>query len=138
MNEKERFNTIKKLILNFEEGAITSDDVVIKINKISTGKLDTYCLNNYWRAESLNDLVKRISVDPITDWKEIDDNKALFLIKNTIENFSDDGIIRKNSEALEKRYQKPEGTLNQLICYSNHNTPIEILNELKKDTVIRL
>ena len=137
MNENKRFNLIKKLILDFENGILNTDLAISEINKISTGNIDEFCLKTYWSAEDIDDFVKRISVEPIENWEKIGDSQALEMIKETIDNISDSGLLRKNSEALEKRYRKSDGTLLGLICNSNMNAE-KILTELKKDNVVYL
>lgn len=75
--------------------------------------------------------------EPIADWADIDDKKALLLIKEILANIAEDNIVHRNEEALEKRYRKPTGYISGLIFQDITGEP-EILELLKKDTTIYL
>jgi len=138
MNYQERFDNIKNLILDYESGNKKQSETIDSINEITVKGIDEYYLNNYWRSDHLDTVVRVLSIDQIDNWADIDDNRALVLIKEILDDLSDDGIILRNSEALEKRYKKSTGTITDLIFYSNKNSKEEIFSELKKDTIIKL
>jgi len=138
MDYKKRFKTIKNLILQYEKGDKRQFETIESINKIAITKIDEYCLNHYWRADNIDTTVRVLSIDMIDNWEDIDDNDALKLIQEILDNLGDDGILHRNSEALEKRFKKSSGTVIDLIFHSNKGTKEKVLNELKKDTVIRL
>lgn len=138
MNEKERFIKIKNLVLHFEDGEISLEECISRINEIGIRPIVKYELLNYWRAEDLDNFVSKISADAIADWEEITDERALGMIEEVMDNPSKDGLLMKNSEALEKRYQKTEGTLIDLIFHKELNTPESVLKALKQDTTIYL
>ena len=48
--------------------------------------------------------------DEYKDWANIDEVKAIELLNEIKENIGDDSILGRNSEALEKRYNKTSGT----------------------------
>jgi hypothetical protein len=72
------------------------------------------------------------------NWEQIDDEQALSLILEILENTSEDSILKRNGNALEKRYAKSEGTVMDLIFQEDLNNPRLILDKLKINTVISL
>ncbi len=88
---------------------------------------------------TLDEFISLILVSPITDWKNIDDNKALILIEEIIQNISKDAVIKRNSEALEKRYNKPYGVISDWIFIDDITNNKTILDKLKdNDDIIKL
>ena len=75
---------------------------------------------------------------PIYNWKQIDDKKALVLIKEIIVNLDNEEIIERNSEGLEKKYGKTKGTISDLIFIEDITDPNQILSSLKKQNIIYL
>ena len=71
---------IKRLIEEFEKGNISEEEVLLKVNKLSVEKLDSYRLKNYWRSESLDDFIDSISYETYQNWESIDDDEALRMI----------------------------------------------------------
>ena len=71
------------------------------------------------------------------NWQEIDDVKAKQMLSEIFENVHDDHLISKYSDALEKRYRKPEGTISDYIFWDDLSID-EILTKLKIDTVTYL
>lgn len=127
---------LKQYIVDFENGKIELDKALELINKIATTKVDRDWLLSYWGSSDIDEFIDIISIKEIDNWVDINDEEALKLIKEILEKL-DSITILKNGEALEKRYRKSEGTVSDLVCQQNL-TPNEILEELKKDTVIRL
>lgn len=128
---------LKDLILNYENGTRTTEEVLKEINKIANIEIDSYYLDNYWRSQSLEEFCRYLSTPSYEDISIIDDNLAMEMIKEIVDNVTDVQVFTRNSEALEKKYNKPSGTLSDLIFQEDLDV-VEILNRLKKDTVIRL
>ena len=72
------------------------------------------------------------------DGNKLNDEEALFLIKEILNNLTNDNLIDSNTSELEKIYSKPSGTINNFIFYDDISDPNQILNLLKKNTVIIL
>lgn len=87
---------------------------------------------------SLGNFCEMLLVEPIMDWQDIDDARAIQMVQEILDNVTDDAVLLKNGEALEKRYRKASGFLGGLIFHSGIESPNEILKELKKDTTIYL
>lgn len=131
-------NQIKKLILRFESKEITLEFALKEINAISIIKIDEYDLQNYWTSQDLEDFINEITMPQIIDWQEIDDNQTQKLITEIENNITNTALINKNIAALEKRYNKPSGTISDWIFYDDITDSEQILKLLKKDTTIIL
>lgn len=129
---------VKDLITAFENDEISFDDTKKSIFDLTGKKITKYDLHNYWRSTDLNNYVHRLIEDPIIDWKDINDEKALILINGILDNIGNDIIFDVNSEALEKRYSKPSGTLSDWIFQDDVSNSSELLNLLKQDTTLLL
>jgi len=136
--EMNKFEKIKNLIAGLENNDLALDIVLETIKKITKKNITHYELKNYWRSESLNDFVKTMSIEPIKDWENIDDNRALELINGILSNLNEDSIIAINSDALEKKYSKASGTISDWIFHDDITNPNQILKLLKEDTVLLL
>lgn len=135
----EQFELEKKIeviIKKFEAENLSLKETQEKIISLTGKKVDQYSLENYWKGESLEEFVKTICIKKIEDWESIDDERAVALISEIIKNPSS-AILSRNGEALEIRYSKPSGTVSDLIFWNDY-TPVEILKELKVDTIIKL
>lgn len=132
------FEEIKKIISLFEENKESAKKTLENIYEITGKNIDIYTLENYWRSENLDDFVKRLITPSINDWKNINDDRAIILIKEILENLGNNAILDVNSDALEKRYSKPTGTVIDYIYYQNILEATEMLKLLKKNTVISL
>jgi len=132
------FEKVKKLILQLEKGQETMDNTLVSISKIVGKNIDPYVITNYWRSENLDNFVKRLVAPSIDNWQDINDARAIVLIKEILENLGDDAILSENADALEKRYSKPTGTITDYIFYQNISEANEMLKLLKKNTVISL
>ncbi|MCH2032309.1 MAG: hypothetical protein MK202_02220 [Tenacibaculum sp.] len=133
MIEKE--NRMIKLVNDYEDGKISLDKTIEEFNKLSNRKIDSYILDNYWRSEDLENFVSRFAIDEIENWKEIDDSKAIKLIDEIKNNPGNIAVEERNIVALEKRYAKPEGSLQGFV---HEEDSTKILDFLKTDNVIRL
>ncbi|MCI5057006.1 MAG: hypothetical protein MRY83_12905 [Flavobacteriales bacterium] len=129
MTENERFEQIKELIELGETGHLTYSEAAKQINLLSTGcVIYPEEIGTYWKAYSLDDFVKFYSTDPIHDWEQIDDQRALDLI-NELFSF-EPGIEDRNTKALDLRYNKPTGTTLKL-KEEHYKDAQSILNKLK-------
>ncbi len=133
-----RIEEIKECIKDFESKKASLKDTLDQIFKLSERTVTEYELLNYWRSESIDEYTSRLVSKSIENWKEIDDKKALVLIKEIFNNINNDSVINTNSEALEKRYHKASGTINDWIFYDDITIAEEILNLLKNNTTISL
>ncbi|MDV7187917.1 hypothetical protein R3X25_11550 [Lutibacter sp. TH_r2] len=132
---KNKMKLLIKLIENYENNLITADSTIYEFNKIANSPIDKFILESYWKSESIEEFVASYSYEEINDWKEIDDERAMNLINEYKENFGEKLITERIIKALEKRYSKTQGSLNEIIY---EKTTTEVLSFLKKDTVIRL
>jgi len=132
------FEEIKNIISLFEENKESSKKTLENIYEVTGKNIDIYTLENYWRSENLDDFVKRLIIPSINDWENINDNRAIILIKEILENLGNNAILDVNADALEKRYSKPTGTVIDYIYYQNILEATEMLKLLKKNTVISL
>jgi hypothetical protein len=135
---KELKNKIKELIIGFENGQKTAEKTVENINKLSSVKIDEDFLRNYWRSSDLESFIELISTPKIENWTEIDDEYAENLIAEILNNLSNDTLINRNSEALEKHYKKSTGTISNWIFYDDITDRMKILELLKTNTTIQL
>ncbi len=138
MKYLENFEPIKKIILDLENEKIDVKSAIIQIKKISNKEITEYELANYWRSDGLNEFVRNTAMPELESWNEIDDKRALQLIKEMIEKINDTALILRNATALEKRFRKSSGTVMELVFQKGIESENKILTELKKDTVIKL
>jgi len=136
MSDKER--KLRQIINDFESGKIKGQIAIEQIHDLTGDLIDIEYLNEYWASEDLDMFVKKLLIEPITNWNEIDDKRAIELINEIKNNITDDSIVERNSTALEKRYGKSTGTVRTKIYYENITDPNKILDELKKETRIFL
>jgi len=137
MKGMEKLLELQSIVKKYEESKSTLFETISSIKDFTGKEVTQYDLDNYWAYQDLENFCKNLLIEPIEEWQNIDDEKALILIAEILDNVSDDAIIARNSEALEKRYGKPQGTVVDMIFYEELNE-IEILNQLKKDNIIQL
>lgn len=135
---KDKETKLRQIINDFENHIIKGQEAIELIQDLTGKLIDIGYLSEYWASEDLDMFVKKLLTEPITNWNEIDDKKAIELINEIVINVTDDSIIQRNSTALEKRYGKPTGTVVSKIFHQNINDPKKLLDELKKDTRILL
>ena len=87
---------------------------------------------------SLDDFCRLLAIEPIHDWQEIDDARAIDLIQEILDSVTDLAIQSRNIEALERRCRKPSGYVNGLLFEEEMTESGDVLNALKRDTVIYL
>lgn len=128
---------VTEIIQSFEKGAMTEAAALARLNEVTGREVDGDWLRNYWRSESLGDFVERLCAEPIRDYQRITDVDALALIE---EYLLTDNPGRRDSieEALDRRYGKPRGTMNDLVFQHDLSEPSQVLEELKRDTRIYL
>ena len=128
---------LRNIIENFEAGKINVDSAIKMIYKITFLRIEELRLRDYWRSESIEKLISSLSYDEYKDWANIDEAKAIELLNELKENIGDDSILARNSEALERRYRKPSGTVVEFLFHSDCKNK-EILRRLKVDTTTNL
>jgi len=129
---------LRQIIEDFESRKIDGH-VAVELLKDLTGEtIDIGYLSEYWASESLDTFIEKLLVEHIQDWQTIDDKKAIELIKEIQENISKEGLLIRNSTALERRYSKSTGTVINLIFNRDGQDSKLILDELKKETRIFL
>jgi hypothetical protein len=136
MTDKEK--QLRQIINDFENGKIKGQSAIDQIKSLTGETVDIHYLSEYWEVESLDDFVKKLLIEPISDWKDIDDKRAIELINEIKTNRTDDSIVIRNSDALEKRYGKTTGTVRIKIFHEDITEPFKLLDELKKETRIFL
>ncbi len=125
---------LKQIIEEYEKGEVSYDQAKTAIFNITGKLIDQHNLDNYWTSEDLETFVRRLTRQPVADWQQIDDGKAIVLIEEILQNVEDTAILDVNGQALEKRYGKPEGTVSDYIFEQNITEPEQLLEELRKDT----
>ncbi|WP_396637390.1 hypothetical protein [Maribacter sp. R77961] len=135
MSKKE---TLKRLIIDFENGVSTVETAVERINEISYLQIDKDFLANYWRSMDLSSFTEILATPQIKNWIEIDDEYADELITEIKNNLTNDAIFKRNATALEKRYKKSAGTISDWIFQKDIMDNNELLRLLKLDTSIKL
>lgn len=127
---------IIRVVQEYEQGKRGTNETIKMIFDISGHEVDRDYLDNYWRSEDLESFANFLAMEEIADWEQIDDNRALELIKEIFNDLNNDPVIYRNAEALEKRFNKPEGRITGLIFEQNITDPEAVLSELKKNTTI--
>jgi hypothetical protein len=129
---------VRQLIVDFENGKISSDSALSEINELANVDLDLSWLYSYNSSIDLEMFVRILTIEPIVDWKEIDDKRAIEIINEALGSIGDDAILQRNFEALEKKYSKPTGALSGWIFQNDIMDSNELLQLLKKNTSIAL
>ena len=129
---------VRQLIEDFEAGKISSEIALTEINEISNTEVDLSWLCSYNSSIDIETFVQILTIDPITDWKEIDDERAIKILNETLVSIGDDAVLQRNFEALEKRYSKPTGRISNWIFQDDITDPEELLSLLKTNTSIAL
>ena len=75
---------LKKLILEFEDGKINFEFLKIKIQEITNKQIDENTLHSYYGWTSLDNFCELLVDKPIEDWREINDERAKFLISELL------------------------------------------------------
>ncbi|WDF59434.1 hypothetical protein PQ462_22330 [Flavobacterium sp. KACC 22758] len=128
---------IKVIIQKYENKEAEFSDVTAIIKSLTGKDVSQNDLDNYWTYQDLESFCKGLIIESIENWKDIDDSMARNLIREILDNLIDDSIIARNSEALEKRYGKPQGTVVSMI-FDEELTEEEIVIELKNNDIIQL
>lgn len=129
---------LRKIIDDFEGRKISDQDAVDQIRNITGKTIDVSYLTSYWRSEDEASFITKLLTASIADWQMIDDERALVLIGQMIDDPGNDAILERNSEALERRFQKPEGTVIDLIFQEDIQDAKVILDKLKQERQITL
>jgi hypothetical protein len=138
---KKKMDIRKELIITieqYENGHIDFAKAQSMIKALCEKEMTQYDLDNYWRSASIEEFVEELLQKSLDGWENIDDARALILIREILDNVTKDSLLNRNAEALEKRYAKPFGTVSGLIFHRSIKDENKILEVLKHDTVIRL
>ena len=127
---------IIRVVREYEQGKRGTNETIKMIFEISGHEVDRDYLDNYWRSESLEDFAGFLAIEEIRDWEGIDDSRALVLIREMLSDPTNDPVIFRNSVALERRFNKPEGKIIHLIFEEDMTDPEQLLSEIKKNTTI--
>ncbi|MBT1697094.1 hypothetical protein KK083_09425 [Fulvivirgaceae bacterium PWU4] len=136
MTDKER--KLRQIIADFENRKLDEQSAIDQIKQLTGETVDAGYLSGYWASESLDEFIGKLLVEPIRDWQEIDDDRAITLIAEIMNNVTDHVVISRNSLALERRYGKPNGTVVEKVFHDNLQDPVKVLQALKKETRIFL
>lgn len=128
---------IKVIIQKYENKEAEFSDVTAIIKSLTGKDVSQNDLDNYLTYQDLESFCKGLIIESIENWKDIDDSMTRNLIREILDNLIDDSIIARNSEALEKRYGKPQGTVVSMI-FDEELTEEEIVIELKNNDIIQL
>ena len=126
---------VTRIIQSFEKGSTALEETKKKIEEITGREVDEDHLQNYWRSMDLNEYVDILTEPVIENWQSLDDDSTLSIIREVREESCNQGRQLQIFEALEKRYRKSD--VMDLFFFEELNDE-EILEELKKDTVIRI
>lgn len=129
---------LRQVIEDFEDRKIDGQVAIDSIKDLTGETIDISYLSEYWASESLNTFIEKLLVDHIQNWSSIDDTRATELIKEIQENKSKEGLVIRNSTALERRYGKSTRTVIDIIFNRNGQDSKLILEELKRETRIFL
>jgi hypothetical protein len=129
---------LRQIIGDFEDRKIDAQVAIDLVKRLTGEEIDVGYLTEYWASESLDTFVEKLLIEHISDWQAIDDEKAIELIAEIQEDVTREGILKRNSTALEKRFGKSTGTLINIIFNDGIQDPKLILKELKKETRIFL
>jgi hypothetical protein len=132
------FESVKKLVQDYEANILTAEQAVEEINKLSVKPVDIEWLMSYWNAIDMDEFVELLTLPEIQNWNELTDEESIEIIKEAISFGTSNAVFQRNAEALEKRYRKPEGTLSGFVHQDDNPDPNEILKLLKKDTTFYL
>src|SRR6266498_2693913 len=133
LESRDKMKQVTMILKSFERGELPEREVVSRLKDLTGRLIDADWLRNYWRAESVEDFVDRLCAAPIENWQMITDSQAEVLIAEYLGGVSP-GRRESIEAAIDRRYNKPSGTLNSLVFHSDLHDPRQILNELKKDT----
>ena len=136
MTDKEK--KLREIIADFENRKIDGQIAIELIKDLTGESIDIGYLAEYWESEDLDTFIEKLLVEHIEDWQSIDDKRAIELIIEILENHNKEGIIIRNSTALERRYGKSSGTVVRKIFNANIPDAKIILEDIKKETRIFL
>ena len=130
-------NDVVTIVKRFESGEVDFESTQKSLEELTGKIIDRDHLKNYWRSESLEDFAEILATRPIDNYEEITSETATKLIEEALLE-PRGAVFLRNAEALEKRYQKTEGFLTDLVFQEGIDDLTQILSRLKEDTVIKL
>ena len=83
-----------------EDGKINFEFLKIKIQEITNKQIDENTLHSYYGWTSLDNFCELLVDKPIEDWREINDERAKFLISELLNNEIPENIFDKNAEDM--------------------------------------
>jgi len=129
---------IKSLVIEFEKNQISSEFALEEINKYSNQRVDIGWLSSYQSSIGLDMFVRILTIALIEEDCIINDDKAIVLLQEILNNIGDDALLHMNFEALEKRYSKSTGTISNWIFYEDITDTSYLLKLLKTNSSITL
>lgn len=128
-------STAREIIEHFEAGRIAEGEALGLLEALTGRAVEAGWLREYWRSESIDDLIDRLCAGPISNWQTLTDDDVEALIAEFIAGVRP-GRHDQIEDALAKRFRKSRGTLIDLVDQKGLSEPKEILRELKKDAVV--
>ena len=72
---KNKYDKLESIILNYENDKINIEEALSLINKITSKEVKQDDIVEYWAYTTLKDLIQTLLIEPILDWKYIEDDK---------------------------------------------------------------
>src|SRR5689334_4679433 len=111
----DRKEELKGIIKVYESGEENEQFTLDKIKQLTGKDCTGPEIRGYYSYTCLDDFCENLLTEPIADWANIDDERALLLIREILANVTKENIIFRNSEALGKRYRKSTGFISDVI-----------------------
>lgn len=137
MSAEDKIQRAIRIVKSFESGKLSEMEALSQLKDVTGRTIDSDWLKNYWRAESIDDFVDRLCALPINNWQTITEMEAEKLIVEYL-NTPSPGRRDSIETALERRFRKAKGTLNDLVFQKDFDDLKRILDELRKDASIYL
>ena len=125
------------VIRRFEAGDQPENDALERLRALTGRKVDPDWLRNYWRSESKEDFVDRLCSKPIESWQMLTESEAEALISEHLKT-SSPGRRDSIEAAIDRRFKRPNGTLNDLVFQKNLGDPKKNLDEIEKAETVQL
>lgn len=135
--DKSSIDRVQRIINSFDRGDLSESYTLTQLKELKGHSVEVDWLRNYWRSESLKDFADRLCALPIQDWQALSIQKVESLIAEYI-NKASPGRRQIIESAIVRPFRKPSGTLSDLVFEKEITAPKLILEELGKDTTIRL
>ena len=124
-----------ELVKQYENDALPIDGLDERVITAGFPPIDRGFLDSYSKSYSVEEFADLTLTKPLEDWGSIDDQRALELIREALEN-EDKGVYFRNLDALDLRYKLGEGTAMSLFIDQPRKLGAEeILELIKKGSV---